>query len=61
MMALVATYPGLPPKPWTYRQIDGAYVVTDAQDQDVLAIPFDDNQGRATAVADFVCDARDAA
>ena len=60
-MAPAVAYPGLPPKPWTYRQIDGAYVVTDAQDQDVLAIPFDDNQGRATAVADFVCDARDAA
>ena len=60
-MAPVVTYPGLPPAPWTYRQIDGAYVVTDAQNQDVLAIPFDSDQGRATAVADFVCDARDAA
>ena len=59
-MAPATTYPGLPPKPWTYRQIDGAYVVTDARDQDVLAIPFDSDQGRATAVADFVCDAREA-
>ena len=60
-MASVATYPGHPPKPRTYHQIDGAYVVTDSKDQDVLAIPFDDNQARATAVADFVCDARDVA
>ena len=60
-MAPTATYPGLPPKPWTYRQIDGAYVVVDAQEQDVLVIPFDDNQARATATADFVCDAGDIA
>ena len=58
-MARSVTYPGLPPAPWTYRQVDGAYVVTDAQGEDVLAIPFDDSQARATATADFVCDARD--
>ena len=60
-MTPTATYPGLPPAQWTYRPINGGYVVIDATGQDVLAIPFDDNQGRATAVADFVCDARDAA
>ena len=59
-MALVATYPGLPPKPWTYRQIDGAYVVVDALGQDVAAIAFDGNQARATSTADFICDAREA-
>ncbi len=61
MMTSVATYPGLPPAPWTYRQVDGIYVVTDAWGEDVLAIPFDSNQARATSVADFVCDARDIA
>ena len=60
-MAPAATYPGLPPKPWTYFQIDEAYLLRDANDQDVFPIPFDSDQVRATAVADFVCDARDEA
>ena len=60
-MALSATYPGLPPTPWTYQQVNGGYVVTDALGQDVLAIPFDGDQARATSVADFVCDARELA
>ena len=59
-MAPVVTYPGLPPAPWTYQPINGGYVVTDATGQDVLAIPFDGNQARATSIADFVCDAREA-
>ena len=58
-MPRATTYPGLPPKPWTYFQIDGAYLVSDAKNEDVLAIPFDHDQARATAIADFVCDARD--
>ena len=61
MIAVPMTYPGLPPARWTYRQVDSAYVVSDAENQDVLVIPFDGNQVRATAIADFVCDARDEA
>ena len=55
------TYPGLPPAPWSYHQVEGAYVVTDALGEDVLEISFNGSQARATSIADFVCDAREVA